>query len=125
MIYGIRILGFLLYSTSLGMAIQINIAAWRLHKKPAGPPRLVPWHVTAVTCWTFGAYSWCASEVVARIGQDLTWRAYAFVVLGVLGVTSLGIISRVQVARKRAQIFIETDDMAAACPVVRSEKDVS
>lgn len=125
MIYAVRLLGFLLFSISLGMAVQVNLAAWRLRNKPAGPPRMVPWHVTAVTCWVFGSYSWNASEVVSRIGQDLTWRAYVFVVLGVLAVTSLTIISRVQQARKRAQILIETDDMASVCQDVRSVDDSS
>lgn len=109
--YAVRLLGFALYGLALGMAVQVNHAAWSLRRRPAGPPRLVPWHVTAVTLWVFGSYTWNAHEVGRRIGGPVTWRAFAFVVLGVLAVASLGIIGHVQRARKRASVIIETDDI--------------
>lgn len=107
----LRLLGLGLYGLALGMAVQVNLAAWSLHGRPAGPPRLVPWHVSAVTLWVFGSYTWTAHEVGRRAGQPLTWRAPVFVVLGLLAVCSLGIIGHVQRARKRASVMIETDDI--------------
>ncbi len=97
----LRVVGFSLAGLAVAQAIVININTYKLRKasKVAAVPRLVAWHIHAITVYSLGFHLLMSFEIYLRLEEPLSWRSPLALVLGVVGNTALWIILRVTRAR--------------------------
>ncbi len=102
-----RFIGFALYGLNIGVVIWINFQAWQLRSAVAGPPRVVPWHVSAISLAWFISFSWNAKDVLDRMGTGFTAYIPLFIFLGILYLIAFRIIGGVQYSRRAVSDVVE------------------
>lgn len=97
-------LGVVLFGTAFGLAVAVNVETALAKRDAAGvrPPRLLSWHVHAITLYALGFHGKATVNhlVALDAGAPTGLRVVVLVVLGLIGNVSLLLVLRVSLARR-------------------------